>query len=173
MSSELRVLPDQARALLLAALADLRQCRRAEGATTLAAMQEQVAEFEGCLQQVKDRAPKVVVAYREKLLQRLRDVLQAEGVAIEASDVVREVAIFADRVDVEEELQRLQAHVGELKSLFERGGVLGRRLEFLLQELLRETNTLGSKSPDTEISHCVVTMKSNLDKLKEQAANLE
>ena len=158
---------------MAAAIAALRSSRQAEGVATLAAMRTHVDEFEACWQQVKARAPKVAEGYREKLLTRLREFLRTEGVAIEAADVVREVAIFTDRVDVEEELQRLQAHVVELRSLFERGGVMGRRIEFLLQELLRETNTLGSKSPDTEISHCVVAMKSNLDKLKEQAANLE
>jgi len=173
LSPDVRTLPDKVGALLSAAVAELRKSRQAEGAATLAAMRKHVDEFEACWRQVKERAPKVAENHREKLLKRLREVLQAEGVAIEPADVVREVAIFTDRVDVEEELQRLQAHVVELRSLFERGGVMGRRIEFLLQELLRETNTLGSKSPDTEISHCVVAMKSNLDKLKEQAANLE
>ena len=173
LSPDVRTLPDKVGALLSAAVAELRKSRQVEGAATLAAMRKHVDEFEACWQQVKERAPKVAENHREKLLKRLREVLQAEGVAIEPADVVREVAIFTDRVDVEEELQRLQAHVVELRSLFERGGVMGRRIEFLLQELLRETNTLGSKSPDTEISHCVVAMKSNLDKLKEQAANLE
>lgn len=173
LSPDVRVLPEQVGTVLAAAIADLRSSRQAEGVATLAAMRTHVDEFEACWQQVKARAPKVAEGYREKLLTRLREFLRTEGVAIEAADVVREVAIFTDRVDVEEELQRLQAHVVELRSLFERGGVMGRRIEFLLQELLRETNTLGSKSPDTEISHCVVAMKSNLDKLKEQAANLE
>ena len=173
LSPDIRVMPEQVGALLIAAIADLRRSRQAEGAATLTAMRAHVGDFEASWQQVKERAPKVAEGYREKLLKRLREVLRVEGVAIEPSDVVREVAIFTDRVDVEEELQRLQAHVVELRSLFDRGGVMGRRLEFLLQELLRETNTLGSKSPDTEISHCVVAMKSNLDKLKEQAANLE
>jgi uncharacterized protein (TIGR00255 family) len=83
------------------------------------------------------------------------------------------VALFADRVDVAEELQRLDAHLGELRAILAAGGDVGRRFEFLLQELLRETNTLGSKSPDTTIAHTVVAMKSAIDRMKEQAANLQ
>ena len=86
---------------------------------------------------------------------------------------MREVALFADRVDVAEELQRLRAHTDEIRSLLHKGGEVGRRLEFLLQELLRETNTLGSKSPDTEVAHTVVAMKSCIATIKEQVANLE
>jgi uncharacterized protein (TIGR00255 family) len=86
---------------------------------------------------------------------------------------VREVALFADRVDVAEELHRAQAHVAEVEALLARGGELGKRLEFLLQELLRETNTLGAKSPDTAIAHAVVAMKTSIERMKEQAANLE
>jgi len=173
VSSRLRTMPEQVGSLLRSAIADLLQCRKAEGAETLAAMRDHVREFEQCRLEAKARAPQLVDTYRERLLKRLREFLQQEGVVIEPADVVREVAIFAERVDVSEELQRLEAHVAELLSLLDRGGVVGRRLEFLLQELLRETNTLGAKSPDTQMSHCVVAMKSNIDKLKEQAANLE
>ena len=88
-------------------------------------------------------------------------------------DLVREVAVFADRVDVAEELQRLRSHQQEVRKALQGGGEVGRRLEFLLQELLRETNTLGSKSPDTETAHAVVAMKGCIATMKEQLANLE
>ena len=81
--------------------------------------------------------------------------------------------MFSERVDVEEELQRLGAHLRELRTVLNKGGAMGRKLEFLLQEALRETNTLGSKSPDVAMAHCVVAMKGAIDRLKEQAANLE
>jgi uncharacterized protein (TIGR00255 family) len=90
-----------------------------------------------------------------------------------AVDLVREVAVYADRVDVAEEFQRLRTHTDALNKLLTEGGEVGRRLEFLLQELLRETNTLGSKSPDTEVAHAVVAMKSCISVIKEQVANLE
>jgi uncharacterized protein (TIGR00255 family) len=93
--------------------------------------------------------------------------------ALEAYDIVREVGIFAERSDVSEELQRLDSHLREVEATLDQHVAVGRRLEFLLQEVLRETNTLGSKSPDVEMAHIVVAMKSNIDKLKEQAANLE
>ena len=108
------------------------------------------------------------------MLQRVQDFVAAHVPAPPpAVDLVREVALFADRVDVAEELQRLRAHTDEIRSLLHKGGEVGRRLEFLLQELLRETNTLGSKSPDTEVAHTVVAMKSCIATIKEQVANLE
>jgi len=94
-------------------------------------------------------------------------------VPVPAVDLVREVAIYADRVDVAEELQRLAAHLAEIRAALGQPGEVGRRLEFLLQELLRETNTLASKSPDVALSHAAVAMKSCIDRLKEQVANLE
>ena len=90
-----------------------------------------------------------------------------------AVDLVREVALFSDKVDVAEELQRLRAHQQEVRNALQQGGEVGRRLDFLLQELLREANTLGSKSPDTETAHVVVAMKGCIATMKEQVANLE
>ena len=87
--------------------------------------------------------------------------------------MIRELALFAERADIAEETQRTGAHVERLRDLLDRGGEIGRRLEFLLQEVLREVNTIGSKSSDVEIAHLVVAMKASLERLREQAANLE
>lgn len=169
-----RPLPQQMAALLEAALDDLEEHRRADGRSTVAAMEEQLQEFEAQLAVATTRAPEIVDHYRNRLLQRVTDFLEQHVEAEVAKvDLVREVAIHADRVDVAEELQRLRAHVDEFRAALGSDGAAGRRLEFLLQELLRETNTLGSKSPDTALSHTVVAMKSGIDRLKEQAANLE
>ena len=169
----LRELPPQVAALVSAAIDDLLAKRRAEGATTVAAMQDHLAALAALRQQAGEMAPGLAVAYRDKLLKRLNEFLTDQGLQLQAADVVREVAMFADRVDTSEELQRLGSHLDEVQALLQRGGELGRRLEFLLQELLREANTLGSKSPDVALAHVVVAMKANIDKLKEQAANLE
>jgi uncharacterized protein (TIGR00255 family) len=168
-----RPLPPGLRALLDAALAELTAHRRRDGAGTTAAIHAQLDEFAASLQQAAARAPQLVADYRERLLARVRELVARHVPdAPPAFDVVREVAAYADRVDVAEELQRLQVHVAAVRAVLERGGEVGRRLEFLLQELLRETNTLGAKSPDTAIAHAVVAMKANVERMKEQAANL-
>jgi len=169
-----RPLPPRFQALLAQALDDLQEHRRTEGRATTAAIEQQLAEFSAHVSAATARAPQLAEIYRERLLLRVQEFLASHvGVAPEAVDVVREVAIYADRIDVAEELQRLTAHLVEVRSVLARGGEVGRRLEFLLQELLRETNTLGSKSPDTTMAHAAVSMKSCIDRMKEQVANLE
>lgn len=169
-----RPLPPQLRALLETAFAELAERRAAEGTLTVRAIAQSLDELAACAQQVAARAPQVVADYRERLLQRVRELAAAHlPEPPPVFDVVREVALFTDRVDVAEELQRLHGHVAEVRNVLARSGEIGKRLEFLLQELLRETNTLGSKSPDTTIAHAVVTMKSCIERMKEQAANLQ
>lgn len=169
-----RALPPQLRAMLERALVELLAHRRSDGRGTTTAILAQLDEFDSQRGVAAMRAPKWADEYRDKLLARtLEFVARHLPVAPPAFDVVREVAAFTDRVNVEEELQRLAAHAAEVRAVLQRGGELGRRLEFLLQELLRETNTLGSKSPDPVVAHAVVAMKSCIDRIKEQAANLE
>jgi uncharacterized protein (TIGR00255 family) len=169
-----RPLPAQLRGLLDKALRELVQRREADGHGAAAAIAANLDEYATLAANAAARAPALVDAYRERLLQRVRDFVAANlPSAPPAADVVREVALFADRVDVAEEVQRARAHVGEIAELLRRGGEIGRRLEFLLQELLRETNTLGAKSPDATIAHAVVAMKAAIERMKEQAANLQ
>lgn len=160
-------------ALLERALAVLCDARAREGRATVAAMHGHVAELDAAVERVTARAPQVVAAHRERLLERVNEFLAGRAHQLEPSDVVRELGLFADRVDVTEELVRLRAHTAQIRAVLGDGGEVGRRLEFLLQEVLREVNTIGSKSPDVEIAHTVVDMKSHLDRLREQAANLE
>lgn len=169
-----RPLPPLLRALLERALAELAAHRLADGQGTVAAITQSLDEYAAAARQTAERAPRLVAEYRDRLLQRVREFVATHAPqAPPAADLVREVALFADRVDVAEELQRLQVHVAEVRNLLARGGEVGKRLEFLLQELLRETNTLGAKSPDTTIAHAVVAMKTCIDRMKEQAANLQ
>lgn len=169
-----RPLPPQLRALLESALRDVERVRAADGQGTLRAIERELSDLERLARAAAERAPAIVAAYRERLLQRVQEFVQEHVPgAVPALDVVREVAVYADRVDVAEELQRLQQHTGEVRAVIARGGEVGRRLEFLLQELLRETNTLGAKSPDTALAHTVVAMKSGIERMKEQVANLE
>lgn len=160
-------------ALVEAALDDLQRHRQSDGQGTVAAMQATLQEFAAQLAAARARAPQLVAVFRDRLQRRLQEFLAQQGVALQPADLIREVALYADRTDVSEELQRLGTHLDQVHEVLRGGGEVGRRLEFLLQELLRETNTLGSKSPDAELAHVVVAMKSCIDKLKEQAANLE
>ncbi|MGB3969481.1 MAG: DUF1732 domain-containing protein, partial [Planctomycetota bacterium] len=169
-----RPLPPGLLAVCERAFADLAEHRRTDGAGTVAAILAELTAFEGRRDQVAARAPVVVADYRERLLARIREFVAMHlPAAPPAADVVREVAAFADRVDVAEELQRLAEHCRALRHTLAAGGEVGRRLEFLLQELLRETNTLGAKSPDATIAQLVVEMKAGLERIKEQAQNLE
>ena len=173
-SSTSKPLPPAFAALLERALDELVERRRAEGAGTSAAILAQLDELERLTAAAGARAPAIVDHYRERLLQRVQEFVANHVPAPPpAVDLVREVAVFADRVDVAEELQRLRSHQQEVRKALQGGGEVGRRLEFLLQELLRETNTLGSKSPDTETAHAVVAMKGCIATMKEQLANLE
>ncbi|MBK8975543.1 MAG: YicC family protein [Planctomycetes bacterium] len=159
--------------LLDTALDALIEEREVEGERTATAIASYLDGLDALRGEVEQRAPQVAADYRQRLLARVNEFLDDRGATLEDRDVVREVALFADRVDVSEELQRLRSHTARLRDTLEAGGEVGRGMEFLLQEVLREVNTIGSKSPDVAVSHAVVDMKSLVDKLKEQAANLE
>ncbi|MCA8965900.1 MAG: DUF1732 domain-containing protein, partial [Planctomycetes bacterium] len=148
--------------------------RQSDGQATVAAIEAILSQFEEQLATARAGAPQLADRYRERLMQRVQEFVAAQAPeAAPITELVREVAIYADRVDVAEELQRLDTHLAEVRQVLARGGDVGRKLEFLLQELLRETNTMGAKSPDTAMTHAVVAMKTCIDRLKEQAANLE
>ena len=117
------------------------------------------------------RAPQVVSTYREQLLQRLRTA----GLELDVSDerVLKEVALFADRCDITEEITRLQSHLGQLTSLLRSDDEVGRKAEFILQEIGREIHTIGSKANDLQISQRVIELKNELERVKEQIANVE
>lgn len=160
-------------ALVRAAIDDLHRHRVASGAETVAAMCAELDALDVLRLEALRRAPAIVEEHRARLLSRLHEFVASQGLHLEPAALVREVGLFAERVDTGEELQRLDAHLRELRNVMQKGGAVGRKVEFLLQEVLRETNTLGSKSPDVATAHGVVAMKSAIDRLKEQAANLE
>jgi uncharacterized protein (TIGR00255 family) len=123
--------------------------------------------------QIADRAPMVVVAYHKRLTDRVQALVQDHGVTVEPADLVREVAILADRCDISEEIVRLRAHLAQYVSIIEEPESSGRKLEFLLQEMGREINTIGSKANDIAISRAVVEVKSLLEKIRELVQNVE
>ncbi len=165
--------PADVLALVASAAEALSKSRAEDGASTVADMNEQLGAMRTVLAEVRAQAPNVVADYRDKLLGRVNEFLEGQARALEDGDVIREVALFADRVDISEELQRLDSHLEKVTGVLAAAGHVGRHLEFLLQEMLREANTIASKSQHAEIAHRIVKVKSGIDRLKEQAQNLE
>ncbi len=120
---------------------------------------------------VEERSPRIVSEYREKLLSKMREVL--EGASVDESRVITEAAIFADKTAVDEETVRLHSHISQLRDILKEGGAVGRKLDFLIQEFNREANTIGSKANDADTAKVVVDMKSEIEKIREQIQNIE
>jgi uncharacterized protein (TIGR00255 family) len=119
------------------------------------------------------RSPQVVKEQRQRLRERVDALLADTAMTLDPATLAREVALLADRSDVAEEIARLTAHVAEFDGYLDAGGEIGRTLDFLSQEMLRETNTIGSKSADVELAKHVIALKTDVDRLKEQVQNLE
>lgn len=121
---------------------------------------------------IASRVPRLVEEHRTRLVERVGALLQPHGVTVAPADVLREVALVADRGDVAEELARIASHVGQLERLLETEAA-GRPLDFLAQEFAREANTIGSKVADAEVAHAVVELKTRIERLREQVQNIE
>lgn len=120
---------------------------------------------------VEEQTPQTVKAYRERLEQRIRDLLA--DARVDEQRLIAETAIFADKVAVDEETVRLKSHIAQLKALVEQEEPVGKKLDFIVQEMNREANTIGSKAQDIEIAHTVVDIKSEIEKIREQIQNIE
>ena len=120
---------------------------------------------------VEERSPKTVQEYRERIEKKIHELLG--DASIDEQRLITETAIFADRVAVNEETVRLRSHIAHFSEMCEAGGVIGKKLDFTVQEMNRETNTIGSKCQDIEISHIVVEIKSEIEKIREQIQNIE
>ena len=125
------------------------------------------------LDHVVARGPEVVAAYQKRLIDRLQALIEGQGITIEAKDLIRETAILSERADISEEVIRLRAHLAQYVEVIHESESAGRKLEFIVQEMGRETNTIGSKANDVEISREVVEMKSQLEKIRELIQNVE
>ncbi len=151
------------------ALAELRASRAREGAKLAQALEERCAAIEVQIERVAPRIPVIHAAYVEKLSARLREA----GLDPDQDRLKQELALFATKVDVAEEMQRLATHVAEVRRVLAAGGSAGKRLDFLMQELHREANTLGSKSVDAELSQASLELKVLIEQMREQVQNLE
>lgn len=122
---------------------------------------------------VSERSPQVVETYKRKLKERAERLRLASDLEIDPGRLEQEIALFADRVDIAEELTRLESHTTHFESLIASSEAVGRRLDFLLQEMAREANTIGSKSQDVGIAHAVVELKAEIERMREQVQNVE
>jgi len=124
-----------------------------------------------CTAKVEERSPQTVAEYRQKLTARMQEVLQST--TIDESRILTEAAIYADKVAVDEETVRLRSHVAQLRTMLESDQPMGRKMDFLIQEVNRESNTIGSKCNDVAIAQVVVDLKAEVEKMREQVQNIE
>ena len=158
-------------AVLDDALAAYNTMRTVEGGKLSEDIAGRAAAIETVVGKVEERSPQTVAAYREKLLARMQEVLQST--AVDESRILTEAAIFADKIAVDEETVRLRSHIAQLRTMLESDQPIGRKLDFLIQEINRECNTIGSKCNDLTIAQDVVNMKAEVEKIREQVQNIE
>lgn len=155
------------------ALEKLQVFRADEGRPMQEELAAQCGIVSGELDRVAELAPQVVRDYRNRLLERVRELLADSDVAVDGDDLIREVSIFSDRCDINEEITRLRTHLDQFHAFLQADSSQGRKLEFLAQEMFREVNTIGSKANNVEIAHSVVEMKSAVEKMREILQNVE
>ena len=153
------------------ALCDFDAMRIREGAKLKEDVLSKLETIEKLVGIIEVESPKTVDEYREKLRQKLLEVLGTSG--IDETRIITEAAIFADKVAVDEETVRLRSHMAQLRTMLDGGSPIGRKIDFLLQEFNREANTIGSKCQNADIAHVVVDLKSEIEKIREQIQNIE
>ena len=156
---------------LVAALEQVEQMRVSEGRALARDLRQRLERLEELFEQAAAFAPQVVEAYRQRLHERLAKLL--DGEQVEPQRVALEVAVIADKCDVTEEIVRARSHLQQFKVFLEAGEPVGRKLDFLMQELNREANTMGSKMPDADAAQVIVEIKAELERIREQVQNIE
>jgi uncharacterized protein (TIGR00255 family) len=160
--------------LLQTVLQEFSASRAREGEKLKDFLLQRVDKIEALRNAVMPHVPAAIAAYEQKLITRLRDAMQNALIQDTWDDRVRqEITLFASKIDVDEELSRLASHLAEMRRILSHGGAVGKRLDFLMQELNREANTLGSKSVDAEVSRSAMEMKILIEQMREQIQNLE
>jgi uncharacterized protein (TIGR00255 family) len=153
-----------------AAANELFMMRQIEGKQLIEDIYIQLEAIEHSLMIIRQQAPKVSESYRNRIEKKLKEYITG---AIDENRILTEVVLFADKADINEEIARLQSHISQFKETMIKAGVIGRKLDFLVQEMNREINTIGSKASDATIAQQVVEVKSLLEKIKEQVQNIE
>lgn len=158
---------------LTEALGKLNEFRSQEGASMASVLKQCLQEIQEQHHVVAARVPEVVVDYRNRLLERVKELLSESEASVNENDLIREVSVYSERCDVHEELTRLDSHLEQFHKQIEANSSDGRKLDFLCQEMFREINTIGSKGNDVAIAHAVVEMKSVVEKIRELVQNIE
>jgi uncharacterized protein (TIGR00255 family) len=153
------------------ALASFDEMRLREGQKLGEDIAGRLETVERCVAAVEQRSPETVARYREKLYKKMCEVL--ESTAVDEQRILLEAGIFADKIAVDEETVRLRSHVAQLRGMLESGSPIGRKMDFLVQEFNRESNTIGTKCNDQEITKIVIELKSEIEKIREQIQNIE
>lgn len=153
------------------ALVNLKVMREKEGQSQKAYIASKLGTIEACLDRIKEFAPKVVEDYRALLNARIAEVVEPS--LVDKQRLATEVALYADHCAIDEEITRLSTHISNMRSLLEATEPVGRKMDFLVQEFNRETNTIGSKANDMRITKEVLAIKNEIEKMREQAANIE
>jgi uncharacterized protein (TIGR00255 family) len=153
------------------AMAGLENMRAQEGEIIGKDLQGRLGLLDSFLKSIKIKAPQVVAEYQKRLSERVKDLMG--NFPVDDTRLAQEVAIMAERCDITEEIVRFQSHLIQMDSIMRSNEAVGRKIDFLLQEMNREANTIGSKSPDAEISQMVVDIKTELSRLREQVQNIE
>lgn len=151
----------------------LKQMRGAEGAALAADLENHCDAIEHDLERIRARSGTVLQDYQRKLKKRVNELLADAKLKLDEEVLAREVAVFAERSDISEEIARLESHLEQFTQTCRADEQVGRRLDFISQEMLREANTIASKALDSEISQCVVDVKCHVDRIKEQVQNVE
>lgn len=147
--------------------------RETEGAKMKADIAQRAQVILGAVSEVEQRSPKTVAEYQERLLDKIKQTLEDCNVTCDEQRVLTEIAIFSDKVAVAEETVRLRSHFAQLTKFLEYDEPVGRKIDFIIQEMNREANTIGSKVQDAELAHKVVDIKSEIEKIREQVQNIE
>ncbi len=169
--NSVEIWPDLEKALLLA-LKNLKAMRRKEGDALEVDLLERFDALRRIMEQIAGLAPEVPLQYKKTLEQRIENLL-AKSAGMDTDIIAREVAVYADRCDISEELTRLESHFTQTKETFKKGGLCGRTLDFICQEMFREINTTGAKAGDAKISKLVINFKAGLEAAREQVQNIE
>lgn len=158
-------------AVLEEALAAFNAMRAVEGAKLAEDIENRLDNILSYTARVEERSPETVAEYRRKLTARMQEVLQSA--AVDEQRILTEAAVYADKVAVDEETVRLRSHVSQLRGMLQSDEPMGRKMDFLIQEVNRESNTIGSKCNDVEIAQVVVGLKAEVEKMREQVQNVE
>lgn len=164
---------DTIRALTVKAIDKLQLMREREGNALFTELMKHVNVIAAALKEIEKRAPSVIEDYHKRLQQRVNQLLSKAELRVNESDLIKEVAVFAERADIAEEIQRLTSHLGAFEDACRKDEHAGRKLDFIAQEMLREANTIGSKANDAAIAKNIVQIKGAIDRLKEQVQNVE